>query len=69
MVEDCDQRIISLPEPTGMIYSPNYFRTQPINATCKYIFEGLNDKFNFESIKLHFYLIEVKSTTNKHMYV
>ena len=49
MKTDCDQLITSK-EQTGLIYSPNYFRPTPADATCKYVFEGLNDDYNFASI-------------------
>ena len=65
-IKDCDQTIQST-ESTGMIYSPNFFRSYPINASCKYIFEGVNDNFNFESIKLNFYLIDIKQSHLKNM--
>lgn len=68
VVSDCDQRITST-KSTGLIYSPNYFRANSINASCKYIFEGLNDNYNLESIKLNFHLIDVKISSSKNMYV
>ena len=64
--KDCDQHINSAIS-TGMIYSPNYFRSSPINASCKYIFEGLDDHFNFESVKLNFNLIDIKQINSKNM--
>lgn len=65
---DCDQRITSQ-TPTGFIYSPNFLKTFTINASCKYIFEGVNDNYNSESIKLNFYLIDFKPTASNNLYI
>ena len=61
---DCDQ-VITSAQSTGMIYSPTFFQSNTINASCKYIFEGLNDNYNFEIIKLNFHLIELQKSTAK----
>ncbi len=63
---DCDQRITSIHE-TGVIYSPNYFGPYSINATCKYMFEGLNDRFNLELIKINFLNIDLKQSLLKNV--
>jgi hypothetical protein len=63
---DCDQRITSV-VPTGYIYSPNFLKTFIINATCKYIFQGINDNYNSESIKLNFFLITLKPSISNTM--
>ncbi|CAF0709121.1 unnamed protein product [Brachionus calyciflorus] len=63
---NCDQKIKSS-QPNGIIYSPNFYRIHPINASCKYIFEGLDDSHNLESVKLNFYLIDVKQSTAKNI--
>ena len=49
---ECDQIIYSGGETNGTIMSPYYPNPYPVNITCIYYIDGLQDKQNLEKVEL-----------------
>lgn len=50
---ECDERVISHKESSGIIRSPNWPGAAPPNITCAYTIDGLQDLQNLEKVKLN----------------
>jgi len=46
--------VLSRGETSGIVTSPNYPHSYPLNVSCHYYVDGLVDKQNLEKVKLHF---------------
>ncbi|XP_043246214.1 cubilin-like isoform X2 [Amphibalanus amphitrite] len=56
---ECDQRILSKRESSGMVYSPNYPFPYLQNIVCKYFIYGMKDSQNLERVLLMFDMFDV----------
>lgn len=65
---ECDSRVRSSGESSGMITSPNYPNSSPPNITCYYYIDGLIDTENLEKVILDFSTIQLPSNDSPRYY-
>ncbi len=51
---ECDQKILSKKESSGVVYSPNYPFPYQSNVVCRYFIYGMQDEQNLERVRLTF---------------
>lgn len=51
---ECDQKILSKRESSGMLFSPNYPFPYQTNIVCRYFVYGMQDEQNLERVILQF---------------
>ncbi|KAK2715937.1 cubilin-like [Artemia franciscana] len=56
---ECDQKILSRKESSGIIYSPNYPFPYVPRTVCRYFIYGLQDMQHYERVKLEFEKFDV----------
>jgi len=56
---ECDQVIFSEGETYGNVTSPYYPKSYPLNITCIYYIDGLQDKRNLEKVELEMEDIDI----------
>ncbi len=61
---ECDQRILSKSQSSGVVYSPNYPYPYLPKIVCRYFVYGLQDQQNLERVRLSFEIFDVPSNLN-----
>ncbi|XP_021958123.2 uncharacterized protein LOC110854036 isoform X3 [Folsomia candida] len=61
---ECDQRILSKGQSSGVVYSPNYPFPYLPKIVCRYFVYGLQDQQNLERVRLSFEIFDVPSQSN-----
>ncbi|XP_071055238.1 cubilin isoform X2 [Onthophagus taurus] len=56
---ECDQKILSKKESTGLVFSPNYPFPYMPKLVCRYFIYGMQDSQHLERVKLQFMLFDI----------
>ncbi|XP_055324620.1 uncharacterized protein LOC129579067 isoform X3 [Sitodiplosis mosellana] len=62
---ECDQKILSKRESTGLVYSPNYPFPYLPKTVCRYFIYGLQDAQHLERVRLEFQMFEIQKGEHK----
>ena len=65
-ISECDVKIESKQGSNGTIKSPGYPRDYPINVTCRYFLDGLNNPRHLEKVKVSFKDFEISGAMTTH---
>lgn len=62
---ECDQKILSRKQSTGLVYSPNYPYPYLPKTVCRYFVYGLQDAQHLERVRLEFQMFEIQKGEHK----
>ncbi|XP_037027198.1 cubilin isoform X3 [Bradysia coprophila] len=62
---ECDQKILSKKESSGLVYSPNYPYPYLPKTVCRYFVYGMQDAQHLERVRLEFQMFEIQKGEHK----
>ncbi|XP_065313888.1 tolloid-like protein 2 isoform X2 [Gordionus sp. m RMFG-2023] len=62
---ECDQRILSLGETNGTMFSPMFPQSYKRNLDCFYYLKGLKDRRNLEKVLLFFQIFDIPNNSTR----